>query len=177
MAGDGSDHPDLGTVGAEMRSAWQAEQESATADAAAQWRHGRRLEDWLLERMHAGDRIAVAVLNQRFSGLVEEVSEDLIGVRAVFGRIDVHYSPGIPVFIEIEQHAVSGGERSERRRSFHEALAERDGRDDLSVGTVHEPEGLDGTLYVGQNFVSVVTRMGAETVVPFSAIAWVAPRR
>jgi hypothetical protein len=177
MTDDGVDHPDLGNVGAEMRAEWRAETESATDDAAAQWRHSRRLEDWLTERMHAGDRVAVAVLNQRFSGHIEEVGEDLIGVRAVFGRIDVHHAPGIPLFVEMEQHATAGGERNDTRRSFHQALAARDGRDDLSVGTVHEPDGLDGTLYVGQNFLSVVTRMGAETVVPLASVAWVAPRR
>ena len=61
---DGNDHPDLSGVAGEMRAEWRAEQEAVIADAAAQWRHGRSLTDWLCERMHAGDRIAVTVAAQ-----------------------------------------------------------------------------------------------------------------
>ena len=50
---NGLEHPDLAGVAAEMRAEWRAEQEDATEDAAAQWRHSRTLEDWLGERMHA----------------------------------------------------------------------------------------------------------------------------
>jgi hypothetical protein len=170
-------HPDLGAVGAEMRAQWRAETEAATDDAIQQWRHSRRLDDWLGERMHAGDRIACTVLNQRFSGMVEEIGDDVVGIRAAFGRVEVHRAPGIPIFIEIDQHATSGGERATSRRTLRDALIAHDGHDDMSIGTLHEPQGLDGTLYVGQDFISVVTRMGAETVVPLEFIAWIAPRR
>ena len=124
--------PDLGGVAGEMRSAWRAEQEDATADAATAWRHGRTLADWLTERMHAGDRVAVTLAERRFTGLVNEVGADLIA---------------------------------------------RDAQPDTSVGTLHEPEGLDGTLYVGRDFVSVVARMGAETVIPLDNVVWVSARR
>src|SRR5437763_13568174 len=83
---DGLDHPDLAGVGADMRAEWRDEQEAATEDAAAQWRHSRTLADWLTQRTHAGDRIAISVGAQRFAGLVEEVSDDLIGLRARVGR-------------------------------------------------------------------------------------------
>ena len=66
---DGLEHPDLAGVAGEMRAEWRAEQEAAATDAAAQWRHGRTLADWLRERMHAGDRIAVHVGDQSFVGL------------------------------------------------------------------------------------------------------------
>jgi hypothetical protein len=171
--------PGLGEVGGQMREEWRAEQETAAAaaDAATQWRHSRTLTDWLVERMHAGDRIAVIVGEQRFTGIVEEASADLIALRGMFGRVDIHVAPGLPVSIVIEESAREGGERAKSSRSFHEVLRERDGRDDLSVGTVFEHEGLDGTLYVGADFVSVVTRMGKETVVPLAFVSWVAPRR
>ena len=78
---------------------------------------------------------------------------------------------------ELVDRPDDGGERSETRRSFHDALVVRDGRDDLTIGTLHDPGGLDGTLFVGQDFVSVVTRLGVETVVPLAHVVWVAPRR
>jgi hypothetical protein len=169
--------PALGDVGGQMRAEWQAETEAATDDAAAQWRHSRTLSDWLVERMHAGDRVAVTVTDQRFAGTVEESSTDLIALQGVFGRVDIHVAHGIPIFVEINDHAMSGGSRATSSRSFREALLARDGRDDLSVGTLHDSEGLDGTLYVGHDFVSVVAKMGVETVVPLAFVTWVAPRR
>jgi hypothetical protein len=174
---DGLEHPDLAGVGSEMRAEWRAEQEAATEDAAAQWRHGRTLDDWLGERMHAGDRIAVLIGDQRFAGYVEETSDDLIAVRAAYGRVDVHMVPGMPLSIEIYDHATAGGDRARRRRTFREALLERDGRDDQTIGCLHDVEGLDGTLYVGKDFVSVVAKLGAETVVPLQQVVWVAARR
>jgi hypothetical protein len=171
------DHPDLRGVAGEMRAEWRAEQESATEDAAAQWRHSRKLADWLTERAHAGDRIAITIFGQRFAGLVEELGVDLIGLRCPFGRVDVHVLPSIPICFEINDKALHGGERPRTGRTFHDALRERDDHPDTTVGTVHEPQGLDGTLYVGQDFVSVVARLGAETVVPIASVAWASARR
>jgi hypothetical protein len=174
---DGLEHPDLAGVGSEMRAEWRAEQEAATEDAAAQWRHGRTLDDWLGERMHAGDRIAVLVGDQRFAGYVEENSDDLLAVRAAYGRVDIHIVPGVPLLIEMYDHATAGGDRASSRRTFREALLARDGRDDQTVGCLHDLEGLDGTLYVGKDFVSVVAKLGAETVVPLQHVVWAAARR
>ncbi len=174
---DELNHPDLTGVGAEMRAEWRAEQEDATVDAAAQWRHGRTMEDWLGERMHAGDRVAVIVGDQRFAGYVEETSDDLLAIRAAYGRVDVHLVPGLPIFVEIYDHATSGGSRARSRRTFRDALLERDGRDDQSIGCFHDFEGLDGTVYVGKDFVSVVAKLGAETVVPLQSVVWAAARR
>jgi hypothetical protein len=56
-------------------------------------------------------------------------------------------------------------------------LLELDGRDDLTLGVLHDSQGLDGSIFVGDDFVSVVTRMGGETVVPLDQVAWIAPRR
>jgi hypothetical protein len=36
-----------------------------------------------------------------------------------------------------------------------------------------QPDGLDGTLLVGSDFVSVVNRANVETVVPIAHVAWV----
>ena len=174
---DGLEHPDLAGVAAEMRAEWRAEQEVATEDAAAHWRHGRTLEDWLGERMHAGDRVAVLVGDQRFAGYIEETSDDLLAVRAAYGRVDVHLVAGLPITIEMYDHAAAGGSRARSRRTFRDALLERDGHDDQTVGCLHEFEGLDGTLYVGKDFVSVIAKLGAETVIPLQSVAWAAARR
>ncbi len=174
---DGLDHPDLTPVAASMRADWRAETEAATEDAAAVWRHGRTLEDWLHERMHAGDRVAITVGDQRFAGYVHETGDDLIALRTVFGRVDVHVAPGVAMYIELYDHATSGGERARTRRSFHEAMLMRDGSSDLTIGTIHDPEGLDGTLFVGRDFVSIVAKLGAETVVPLGCVTWVSARR
>jgi hypothetical protein len=167
----------LGDVGGQMRAEWTAEQEAAAADAAAQWRHTRTLADWLTERMHAGDRIAVTIGETRFAGVVVESGDDLIALQGVFGRVDIHVAHGIPIFIELVDRVAEGGQRATASRSFHDALIARDGRDDLSIGTLHDPQGLDGTLFVGKDFVSMVTKLGVETVVPMQFVTWVAPRR
>jgi hypothetical protein len=173
----GREHPDLVGVGSEMRGEWRAEQEAATADAAEQWRHSRTLQDWMEERMHAGDRIAVTIGAQRFAGLVEETGEDLVALRCTFGRVDIHLTPGLPLSIEIHDHATSGGDRARARRTFHDALLARDGNNDVTVGTMHDLDGLDGTMHVGRDFVSVIARLGAETVIPLQYVTWVSARR
>ena len=61
--------------------------------------------------MHAGDRIAVAGGDQRFTGMVEETGDDLVALRCVFGRVDIHLIAGVPLSIEIHEHATSGGDR------------------------------------------------------------------
>ena len=146
-------------------------------DATAEWRHSRRMTDWLGERMKNGDRIAVTVAGTRFAGLVEEMSADLIALRAVFGSVDIHVASGVPLHIQLDEPVPGGGKQSSGSRSFREVLLALDGRDDLTLGVLHDSQGLDGAIFVGADFVSVVTRMGGETVVPLEQVAWIAPRR
>lgn len=174
---EGLQHPDLAGVGAQMRAEWRDEQESATADASAQWRHSRTLADWFGERMHAGDRVAIGIADQRFTGLVEEIGSDFVGLRAVHGRVDIQLVPGLALEIEIVDHPTSGGQRGRTDRKFYDALLERDGQADLTVGSIADMEGHDGTLYVGADFVSVVAKLGRETVLPLQYVVWVSPRR
>ena len=176
-SGDLSRHPDLAGVGAAMRSEWAAEQHDAIADAQEQRQHNQTLRDWLTESMHAGDRIAVTILDQRFTGTIEEIGADLLGIRAMFGRVDLHLAPGIPVQIELVDHPSSGGHRGKTEGSFAAVLAARDPSSDTSIGTVHVPEGLDGQVSPGRDFVSIKARAGAVTVVPIEQIAWVCNRR
>jgi hypothetical protein len=170
------DHPDLTGIAGEMRAEWRAEQESAAADAAAQWRHGRTQNDWLCARMHAGDRIAVTVAAQFFVGLVDEVGGGLLALRCGFGRVEIQLHDSIPMSIELVEHATEGGHRAPGGSTFHAALIARDAQP-VSIGTVLQPEGIDGTLLVGRDFVSVGTRAGIETVVAIAQVAWVTAAR
>jgi hypothetical protein len=170
-----SDHPDLIGIAGEMRAEWRAEQEAAAADAAAQWRYRRGIVDWLIDRMHAGDRIAVAVGGQRFDGLVDEVGEDLVALRCAFGRVEVQVCSGIAISFELVERATKGGTRGAARRRFSDALLARDGQAGVRVGGPQRPDGIDGTLRVGRDYVSVESTSGAETVILLSQIAWVAP--
>src|SRR2546430_14746565 len=101
-------HPDLGPLGARMRSEWQEDEDDAAADAREQFQRHQSFRDWLIAAMHAGDRLAITVVDQRFTGTVEELGDDLIGLRALFGRVDIHVAPGIPLQIELDDHAKSG---------------------------------------------------------------------
>ena len=178
--GDSDDltgHPDLGAVGASMRSEWAAEQDAATHDAQEHFQRRQSLRDWLVAAMHGGDRIAVTVVAQRFTGLIEEVGDDLLALRAVFGRVDIHLAPGIPLHIELVDHPPSGGSRGRTEGSFVAALAARDPNADMSVATVFHPEGIDGLLATGRDFVTVTARAGAVTVIPLAQVAWVSARR
>jgi hypothetical protein len=167
----------LSDVAGAMRAEWRAEQEQATADAAAQWRQSRTLTDWFEARMNAGDRIEVTVGGQRFAGFVEEVGPDLLGLRCAFGRVDIHIVPGVALLIDIADKATTGGTSARAHRSFYDALRARDGHPDSTVGTLHDPEGLDGALWVGADFASIVARHGKESVVPNDSILWVSARR
>jgi hypothetical protein len=167
------DHPDLTGVAGEMRAEWRAEQEAAAADAAAQWRYSRTLADWLRDRMHAGDRVAVTVVAQPFVGLVEEVGDDLVALRCASGRVEIHVGAGIPISFELVEHAKEGGTRAVMRREFRDVLLARDEQAGVRVGTLQEPEGIDGSLLVGRDLVTIVTRSGTETIVPITHIAWV----
>jgi hypothetical protein len=178
---DGSDeisrHPDLGGVGAAMRSQWAAEQQEATADAQEDWQRRQTFRDWLADAMHAGDRLAVTIVDQRFTGTVEEVGDDLLGVRCIFGRVDLHLLPGIPMHIELVDHPASGGHRGRTDGVFAACLAARDPKADTSVGTVFHPQGIDGQVTAGRDFLTSKARAGAITVIPLAQVAWVSARR
>jgi|GEM_PF-3619835 hypothetical protein len=180
MTSDSTDlsrHPDLAGVGAKMRSEWAAEQHDAIADAREQFQQNQTFREWLIDAMHAGDRLAITVVDQRFTGTVEEVGEDILGLRCIFGRVDLRLSPGVALFIELVDHPTSGGHRGNTDASFAASLMARDPQADTSVGTIFHPEGLDGQVRAGKDFVTIQARAGAVTVVPLTQIAWVCDRR
>ena len=84
---------------------------------------------------------------------------------------------GIPISFELVEHATQGGTRSVLRRGFRDALLARDAQAGVQVGTLQQPDGIDGTLLVSRDFVAVVTRSGNETLVPIVQVAWVTAAR
>jgi hypothetical protein len=171
--GDESQHPDLTGLAGEMRAEWRAEQEAATADAAAVRRHTQVLTDWLRDRMHAGDRVVATVGGRSFVGLCEEVGADLLALRGADGRVEIQLSAGIPIGLEVVEHATEGGTRAVQRREFRDALLARDEQRAVRVGTMARPDGIEGTPLVSRDFVSIVSAGGLETIVPIAHIAWV----
>jgi hypothetical protein len=171
------EHPDLSGVAGEMRAEWRAEQESAAADAVAQRRHNHTLVDWLCDRMHAGDRIAVSIAARSFVGIVEEVGDDLVALRSPAGRVEIQVGAAAPVSFELVEHATEGGTRGVVGGTFRDALMGRDEQLRLKVGTVEYAEGIDGTLFVSRDYVTVVAETGVESIVPIAHIVWVAPDR
>lgn len=173
-------HPDLAAAAAALREEWRAEQEAATRDAHESLRHRLTLADRLREHMHRGDRLAVVVCGvQRFVGTVVEVGADLVAVRSPFaGRIDVHLAAGVPFAYEVFERG-GGGHRGDGAAGgrFHHALVRREQDAEVTLGTVHDPAGVDARLVVGADHVVLVARAGAETVVPISQVAWVSARR
>jgi hypothetical protein len=172
-------HPDLAGAGGAMREEWRAEQEAATADAAEQWRHRRTLADRFTEHMHSGDRIAITIAGQRFTGIPEETGPDLVALRTISGRVDVHVAPGIPLSYEVYERSASSGGRGNANAGgrFRNALLHHEHGTEVTVGTLIQPDGIDGRLEVGVDHVKVTARAGAETVVTLDTITWVSPRR
>jgi hypothetical protein len=159
------------------RSTWADAPANRAQDPQALGQRRQSFREWLIEAMHAGDRIAVTILYQRFTGTVEEVGEDVLGLRAIFGRVDLHLVAGIPLHIELVDHPTSGGHHGQTDRLFGALLAARDPNADTTVGTVIHPDGLDGQVSVGSDFLITKARAGAVTVIPFAQVAWVCDRR
>src|SRR5689334_6042846 len=104
-------NPDARAVDAAVKSEWRAEQEAATADALDGWRHDRTLRDIALEVVHRSDRLSVTLPHAHFLGTVEAVGDDLLAIRAVSGRVDVHLHPSLPLMLQVGERAREGGSR------------------------------------------------------------------
>jgi len=173
------EHPDLEAVGGAMREEWRAEQEAATRDAAEGFQHRQTLQDVLRDHMHRGDRLAVNVAGHRVAGVPEEIGADLLGLRTLFGRVDVHLAPGVPLWFEIYERAAAGGSRGVdvAGGSFVRALQLRESDEAATVGTVFDADGFDGKLRVGADWLTVIARAGAETTIPLSFVSWASALR
>lgn len=174
-----SEHPDLQGVGGAMREEWRAEQEAATADAAADYFRRRTMQEHLRELMHRGDRLAVTVAGFRMAGVPEEVGNDLLAIRALFGRVDIQLSPFVPLWFEPVERATAGGDRGTEVAggSFYRALQMREQENLCTIGTVFDPDGFDGRLSVASDFVIIYGMAGAQVTVPIAQVAWVSGLR
>jgi hypothetical protein len=160
-----------------MREEWRAEQETASADALDAWRHERTWRDIAIESVHRGDPVIVTMPNVRFQGMVEAVGPDLLAVKTMSGRVDVHVCDGLPIVMQIGERVKEGGSRETvGEGDFRSALLSREQLREVTLGSPLFPEPLYGRLVVGADHVCVIGRGGAETYFPFWAVSYVMPR-
>jgi hypothetical protein len=171
-------NPDAQATASVMREEWRANQEAETADAADEWRHQRTLRDIAIETVHRGDPIVAMLGHVRFHGDVEAVGTDLLAIRIVMGRVDVHLHPGVPIMLQVAERVKEGGAREAvADGDFRSALIARERFGEVTLGcTLHE-EPFDGRLVVGADHVCLIGRGGGETYFPFWSVAYVMPRR
>ena len=160
--GDGLEaHPDLGAAGATMREAWRAEQEAATKDAVEARAHRQTLQDRFREHMHRGDRIAVTVAGQRIAGVPEEIGDDLLAVRTLSGRVDIHLSADDPVLVRDRRETTRKAATAvpiPRAGASVGALLAREQEAQATIGTIFDADGIEGQLVVGTDHVVIVAR-------------------
>ena len=162
-----------------MREEWRAEQQAATRDAHEHWTHRQTLAERLRAHMHRGDTLRVDVAGECVIGNVEEVGDDLLGLRTPVGRIDIHLTPTIPFRFEIVEAARQGGHRGSGAAAgaFRYALMARERDTTVRLGMLAEPAGLEGRLEVGADHVVVTTPHGSTWGVPISSVAWIGSAR
>jgi hypothetical protein len=171
-------NPDLRAVDGAVRAEYRAEADAAASDALDDWRHRRTLADIAVEIVHRGDRVAVILPHARFLGTAEAVGADLLGLRTISGRVDIHISSGVPLMMQIGERVRDGGAREVATDGdFRGALLARERLGEVTVGSTLLDEPIDGTLVVGQDHVCLVGRGGGETYLPLGTVAYVMPRR
>ena len=158
-----------------MRDEWRAEEEAATRDAVEMWRRDLTLVDWLRDRMHAGDRVAMSFVGDRiFTGIVVDVGPDVCGLRGGFGRVDVQLLDDAPVEIRVVHHPSTGGMRATTGARFRDVVIAREQAGVVTVGTRVEPDGVTGRIALGGDFLAVTDEDGLEVLVPLRAVLWIA---
>jgi hypothetical protein len=160
-----------------MRAEWREEQEAATRDAAEDWVHRQTIEDRLRAHMHRGDTLAMVVAGQRFVGEAEEVGATLVALRTAAGRVDIHLAPSVPFRFSVARRATVGGHRGSDVAGgrFRAALLARERDARVRIGTLHDPDGVAGSVVVSADHVLVTGPEHDETVIPITDVAWIAP--
>ena len=176
--GNAPAHPDLRATASAMRETFRAEQEAETAEALDDWRHRRSLRDIALEMVHRGDPIVAILEHVRFYGDVEAVGGNLLAIRTVLGRVDLHLHDNVSMMLQVGERIREGGAReSLDDGDFRTALIARERFGEVTLGCTFSPEPFDGTLVIGCDHVCLVGRGGGETYFPFGSVAYVMPRR
>jgi hypothetical protein len=171
-------HPDARATTTALREEWRAEQEVQHTEAVEEWRHRRTLRDMALETVHRGDPVVVLFEHVRFHGDVEAVGPDLLAVKTVSGRVDVHLHDSVPLLLQVGERVREGGAREVAGDGdFRSALLARERAAEVTLGTTFHVEPYDGRLVVGADHVCLVGRGGGETYFPLWTVAYVMPRR
>jgi hypothetical protein len=161
-----------------LREVWRSESDVATAEAADAFRHSRTLKDVAIETLHRGDPVVVLMPNFRLQGMVEAVGPDLLAVRSVGGRVDVHLHDGIPMMLQIGERVHEGGARETvADGDFRSALLAHEKFGEVTIGCTLTEEAIDGTLVVGADHIGIVHRGGNETYFPLYTVSYVTKRR
>jgi hypothetical protein len=131
--------------------------------------------------MHRGDRVAITVAGHRAVGEIIEVASDRIALLdhsagADHVRTDVHVTAAVPLAFSVVERARAGGRSGARTATFRARMLELEAAGaPVVVATAIWPDPITGTLSVGADLVVIATGAGAETVIAFSAIAFVSP--
>ncbi|MCU1427261.1 MAG: hypothetical protein JWL83_1261 [Actinomycetia bacterium] len=122
--------------------------------------------------------MVVVMPHVRFHGMVEAVGPDLLALRTVSGRVDVHLDAGVPLMLQIGERVREGGARDTvSDGDFRNALLARERLGEVTLGCTLLDEPVDGKIVMGADHVCLVGRGGAETYFPFSCVSYVMPRR
>jgi hypothetical protein len=171
-------NPDVRATAAAMREEWRADQEAATLEAVEDWRHQRTLCDIAREIVHRGDPIVAMMPHIRFQGDVEAVGPDLLAIRTMSGRVDLHLRDGVPLVLQVGERVREGGTREAvADGDFRGSLLARERFGEVTLGCTMYDEPIDGKLVVGTDHVCIVGRGGGETFFPLWTVAYVMPRR
>jgi hypothetical protein len=171
-------NPDARAAASAMREEWRAEQEQASLEAVEDWRHQRTLRDVAIEIAHRGDPIVALLSNVRFHGDIEAIGDDVLSLRTVRGRVDVHLHPAVPLVLQVGERVKDGGQReSLGDGDFRGALLARERFGEVTIGCLLFDEPIDGKLLVGADHVTVTARGGAESFLPLWSVMYVMPRR
>ncbi len=171
--------PRLQAIGSNARTEWRAEQEAAISDAASVRAHSLTLRDLLSESMVRGDRLSIRCYQVRVAGTVCEIDDDLVSLRnAGAGRVDMQLRDRLPLIVQISDPAAEAGVLAPIPSGGFRGrlLACETSGEEYSVWVIGESESLDGRLEIGADTVRIHNRMGAQLLVPTSAILALTPR-
>jgi hypothetical protein len=169
-----SDDPDLARLGQEFRDELRAEAEEYEQLAAKDHLRSRRLGDVALELVHRGDRVAVTIGEQTFTGVLVYAAGDLACLRTPVGAVDRNLAA--PLAIRVAERVRSGGlSRGRGPASFTARLYEHEAAlAPVELGCPLLPTDLRGQIEaVGADHVVLGDAEGQTWFLATSAIAYV----
>jgi hypothetical protein len=175
-AEDAFDDAELRARAAAVRAEWRADEDAWTRAAYEQFEHGRTLVDVARDCMHRGDRVALAVGDATFTGVVTSVGPDTARVQVGADPgdvVDVHLGAAVGVVLRVDAHPRHGGTRGTGDVGFRARALEREDDAEVHVGIATPPLVLTGRLRVGRDHVRIVSVDGTTTHAALAAVSWI----